>query len=171
MSIIWRKSYHKRSAAFHMVRLFANQSKILFLHNLFSGIRIHGTLGLQLTSLPPCWWTITKDSSLASIVSSTNMAATSLLFDSRGIGQELVVIVFFWDLFWRENCIPRFPLVCSQFFVTEDVLLSEYHKLFFWEYYWYYWSWVTWHVQSNKGTGCKNGTMHVWCQSSRARSI
>ena len=42
-------------------------------------------LDLQVTSLPPCWWTITKDSSLASIVSSTNMAATSLLFDSRGI--------------------------------------------------------------------------------------
>ena len=30
-------------------------------------------LDLQVTSLPPCWWTITKDSSLASIVSSTNM--------------------------------------------------------------------------------------------------
>ena len=52
MSIIWRNSYHKRSAAFHMVRLFANQSKILFLHNLFgalfwdySGIRIHGIGG------------------------------------------------------------------------------------------------------------------------------
>ena len=52
MSIIWRKSYHKRSAAFHMVRLFANQSKILFLHNLlgalfwdYSGIRIHGIGG------------------------------------------------------------------------------------------------------------------------------
>ena len=36
-------------------------------------------------TLRPCWRTITKDSSLASIVSSTNMAATSLLFDSRGI--------------------------------------------------------------------------------------
>ena len=42
-------------------------------------------LDLQLTSLMPCWWMITKDSSLASIVSSTNMATTSLLFDSRGI--------------------------------------------------------------------------------------
>ena len=36
-------------------------------------------------SLPPCWKTITKDSSLASIVSSSNMAATSLPFDSLGI--------------------------------------------------------------------------------------
>ena len=42
-------------------------------------------LDLQVTSLLPCWWTITKDSSLASIVSSSNMAATSLLFDSWGI--------------------------------------------------------------------------------------
>ena len=42
-------------------------------------------LGLQLTSLPPCWRMITKDSSLASIVSSSNMATTSLSFDSLGI--------------------------------------------------------------------------------------
>ena len=39
----------------------------------------------HVTSLPPCWRTITKDSSLASIVSSTNMAATSLSYDSLGI--------------------------------------------------------------------------------------
>ena len=56
-------------------------------------------LDLQLTSLPPCWWTITKDSSLASIVSSTNMAATSLLFDSRGIDckSRIVVVVVVVD--------------------------------------------------------------------------
>ena len=40
---------------------------------------------LHVTSLPPCWKTITKDSSLASIVSSPNMAATSLWFESVGI--------------------------------------------------------------------------------------
>ena len=40
---------------------------------------------LHVTSLPPCWRTITKDSSLASIVSSSNMAATSLSFDSLWI--------------------------------------------------------------------------------------
>ena len=40
---------------------------------------------LHVTSLPPCWRAITKDSSLASIVSSTNMAATSLSFESLGI--------------------------------------------------------------------------------------
>ena len=42
---------------------------------------------LHVTSLPPipCWRTITKDSSLASIVSSFNMAAMSLSFDSLGI--------------------------------------------------------------------------------------
>ena len=40
---------------------------------------------LHVTSLPPCWRTLTKDSSLASIVSSTNMAAKSLPFDSQGI--------------------------------------------------------------------------------------
>ena len=39
----------------------------------------------HVTLLPPCWRTITKDSSLASIVSSSNMAATSLSFDSLGI--------------------------------------------------------------------------------------
>ena len=33
----------------------------------------NGNLDLQMTSLPPCWCTITKDSSLASVVSSTNM--------------------------------------------------------------------------------------------------
>ena len=42
-------------------------------------------LNLQVTSLPPCWWTITKDSLLASIVRSSNMAATSLSVDSVGI--------------------------------------------------------------------------------------
>ena len=36
-------------------------------------------------SLPSCWRTITKDSSLASIVSSSNMATISLSFDSLGI--------------------------------------------------------------------------------------
>ena len=40
----------------------------------------------HVTSLPPCWRTISKDSSLASIVSSSNMAATSFSFDSLGIG-------------------------------------------------------------------------------------
>ena len=39
----------------------------------------------HVTSLPPCWRTITKDSSSASIVSSSNMAATSLSFNSLGI--------------------------------------------------------------------------------------
>ena len=39
---------------------------------------------LHVTSLPPCWRTITKVSSLASIVSSSNMAATSLPFESLG---------------------------------------------------------------------------------------
>ena len=39
----------------------------------------------HVTSLPPCWKTITKDSSLASIVNSSNMAATSLSYDSLGI--------------------------------------------------------------------------------------
>ena len=39
---------------------------------------------VHVTSLPPCWRTITKDSSSASIVSSTNIAATSLSFDSLG---------------------------------------------------------------------------------------
>ena len=39
----------------------------------------------HVTSLPPYYRTITKDSSLASIVSSFNMAATSLSFDSLGI--------------------------------------------------------------------------------------
>ena len=39
----------------------------------------------HVTSLPPCWRTITKHSSLASIVSSTNMAATSLSFEYLGI--------------------------------------------------------------------------------------
>ena len=40
----------------------------------------------RVTSLPRGWRTITKDSSLASIVSSSNMAATSLSFTSLGIG-------------------------------------------------------------------------------------
>ena len=35
----------------------------------------------HVTSLPPCWRTITKDSSSASIVSSSNMATTSLWFE------------------------------------------------------------------------------------------
>ena len=39
----------------------------------------------HVTSLPPCWRTITKYSSLASVVSSSNMAATSLSYDSLGI--------------------------------------------------------------------------------------
>ena len=55
---------------------------LLLHHAMFCSGRI---LGLHVTSLPPCWWTITKYSSLPSIVSSTNMAATSLLFDSREI--------------------------------------------------------------------------------------
>ena len=37
------------------------------------------------TSLPPCWRTRTKDSSLASVVSSSNMAATSLSVEFLGI--------------------------------------------------------------------------------------
>ena len=37
------------------------------------------------------WRTITKDSSLASIVSSSNMAATSLSFDSLGIDCKLSI--------------------------------------------------------------------------------
>ena len=36
-------------------------------------------------SLPPCWRTTTKDSSLAFIFSSSNMAATSLLFEPAGL--------------------------------------------------------------------------------------
>ena len=42
---------------------------------------------LHVTSLPPCWRTITKDSSLVPIVSLSNMVAMSLLFDSLGIDQ------------------------------------------------------------------------------------
>ena len=49
---------------------------------------------LHVTSLPPCWRTITKDSSLASIVSSSNMATTSLSFGSLGIDcKPLIVLV------------------------------------------------------------------------------
>ena len=40
----------------------------------------------HVTSLPPCWRTITKDSSLASIVSSSNMATMTFFFDSLEIG-------------------------------------------------------------------------------------
>ena len=61
---------------------------------------------LHVTSLPPCWRTWTKDFSLASIVSSTNMAATPLWFNSPGtnciflkfmktIGECLAVTVYF----------------------------------------------------------------------------
>ena len=42
----------------------------------------------HVTSLPLCWRTITKDSSLASVVSSYNMAATSLSFESLEIGNH-----------------------------------------------------------------------------------
>ena len=49
----------------------------------------HGMLAVidrfHVTSLPPCWRTITKDSSSASIVSSSNMFAMSLSFESLGI--------------------------------------------------------------------------------------
>ena len=48
-------------------------------------LRFYGINRFHVTSLSPCWRTITKDSSLASIVSSSNMAAMSLSFDSLGI--------------------------------------------------------------------------------------
>ena len=48
-------------------------------------VRVIVSYSLHVMSLPPCWRTITKDYSLASIVSSTNMATTSLSFDSLGI--------------------------------------------------------------------------------------
>ena len=51
------------------------------------------TYRFPVTSLPPCWRTITKDSSLASIVSSSNMAAMSLSFDSLGIDCKLQIFI------------------------------------------------------------------------------
>ena len=62
-----------------LVLLSAPEMELLIQH-----IRRQAIDHFHITSLPPCWRTITKDSSLASIVSSTNMAATSLSFDSLG---------------------------------------------------------------------------------------
>ena len=63
-----------------LVLLSAPEMELLIQH-----IRRQAIDHFHITSLPPCWRTITKDSSLASVVSSSNMAATSFSFDSLGI--------------------------------------------------------------------------------------
>ena len=84
-------------------------------------------LGLQLTSLPPCWWTITKDSSSASM---------SLLFVSRGmdwlqvknkaeIGAlsdklEIHVSINKW-MWFRLNMIQRRYMKSTQFVLCKVV--------------------------------------------------
>ena len=84
-------------------------------------------LGLQLTSLPPCWWAITKDSSSASM---------SLLFDSRGmdwlqvknkaeIGAlsdklEIHVSINKW-MWFRLNMIQRRYMKSTQFVLCKVV--------------------------------------------------
>ena len=47
----------------------------------------------HVTSLLPCWRMITKDSSLASIVTLSNIAAMSLSFDYLGIDCKTSIIV------------------------------------------------------------------------------
>ena len=78
----------------------------------------------HVTSLPPCWWTITKDSSLASIVRSSSMAATSLPFDSLGIdckpSIQYYTLLFDYITCWNPWLIGNF-LGCF----TKPTFLSQ----------------------------------------------
>ena len=60
----------------------------------------------HIMSLPPCWRTITKDSSLVSIVSSTNMAATSLSSSIEFRSDDVIkmILLKLWDFF---NCLEQ----------------------------------------------------------------
>ena len=73
---------------------------------------------LHVTSFPPCWRTTTKYSSLASIISSSNMAATSFSFQFLGNDWQAIytgfTFTFLFGVFSVSCSAFLFPYNCPQ---------------------------------------------------------